>query len=103
MNLKNTNISSYQAFPGMQCNGLQFGASSCNDLLLGQSSKGKQIKILNVAKKGIKAELDMNLDYMPKGVKMIYNDTLIAATQNNFLNFYKFSLCNPTEDELVRH
>jgi len=58
---------------------------------------------LNVAKKGIKPELDMNLDYMPKGVKMIYQDSMIAATQNNFLNFYKFSMCNPAEDELVRH
>jgi len=58
---------------------------------------------LNVAKKGIKPELEMNLDYMPKGVKMIYNDTLIAATQNNFLNFYKYNMCSPGEDELVRH
>lgn len=103
MNIKNTNISSYQAFPGMQCNGLQFGSSGSNDLLMAYSSKGKQIKVLNVAKKGIKPELDMNLDYMPKGVKMVYQDSMIAATQNNFLNFYKFSMCNPAEDELVRH
>lgn len=67
------------------------------------SSKSKALKILNVAKKGVKSELDMNFDYVPRCAKLLYNDALIATTQNNNLNFYKYGLCNPAEDELVRH
>ena len=60
MNLKTQTLSSIQAFNCQQATSVQFGCT--NDSLLACSSKGKAVKLLNVARKGVKIELEMNLD-----------------------------------------